>query len=271
MSAQNVRTRPLVLAALVALPLVPNRTRADEAADIKAVEAAGGKVQTIRLQSRTLYVVRMDGCPKAGEALAKLGTIGPGIEHLHLSRSGVTDDALKPVAGFTSLGTLDLSETAVTDAALAHLKKLPRLIQLELKKTKVSAEGLGQLNEFSRLMSVSVSPPALTDAGLKNLAANKELSNLTLVDGAGMTDTGFAVLGGFKELYAVRFDNCPVTAKALNALAARKRMCALAVTGVPLKPDVVAALKALKRRPTWTCQIPGTPRPTPPTGSTSAA
>ena len=234
--------RPLlVLAALLAAP----RARADEAADVKAVEAAGGKVQVLRLQTRTVYTVKLPGCATADAVLGKIDTIKEEIEFLNLERSGVTDAGLKAVAAFKALRFVDLSETAVTDAALEHLQKLPLLGQLELKRTKVSADGLKKLKDFPRVTSVSVSAPALTDAGLKNLAARKGLYSLWLSDGPDLTDAGFAALHGLPDLGGANFTNCPVTAKALEGFKGNVKLSGLSVAGTKLTAEHVAALKAL--------------------------
>ncbi len=46
---------------------------------------------------------------------------------LYLSRTQVTDEGLKQLAGFSKLQILDVSNTAISDAGIQHLKNLPAL------------------------------------------------------------------------------------------------------------------------------------------------
>jgi hypothetical protein len=83
---------------------------------------------------------------------------------------GVTDNALKHLAGHKSLGVLWLGGTAVTDKGLTHLAAVKSLRQLHLRDC-----------------------PGVTDASVKTLSQMKQLESLRL-DRTRMTRNGVAAL-----------------------------------------------------------------------------
>lgn len=128
--------------------LAVTAVRADDAEDkaVKYVESLGGKVER-DAQQPSKPVVRVV-----------------------LSRSKMTDEGLKELAGLKKLAQLDLSNTAITDAGVKELAKMKTLIWLDLAFTKI------------------------TDTGLKDLAGMKDLKTLGLAQVETVTKAGLADL-----------------------------------------------------------------------------
>ena len=88
------------------------------------------------------------------------------------------------LTGLKELGNnvaqLDLSKTDVTDAALKSVAKLERLVRLDLHQTKVSDAGLKQLSGLKNLRYLNLYGTQVGDAGLETLGGLKELRNVYL-------------------------------------------------------------------------------------------
>ncbi|MFN3189516.1 MAG: hypothetical protein ACE361_03250 [Aureliella sp.] len=81
-----------------------------------------------------------------------LGAFGAGTYQIDLSRSGVTLEGLRTLAG-RSVSILDLSETEIGDDALPVLGQIGSLFQLDLSHTNITADGLcrGDLSNVSEV------------------------------------------------------------------------------------------------------------------------
>lgn len=103
--------------------------------------------------------------------LSELAPIAQNIHTLDLSKSGVKDEDLAPLAGMARLTRLDLKRNALTDAALAHLRGLTELEYLNLYDTQVSDAGLEQLTGLKKLQKIFLFNTQCTAAGADRLRA----------------------------------------------------------------------------------------------------
>jgi hypothetical protein len=85
-----------------------------------------------------------------------------------LRRTGLTDAALKPLAGLKGLRTLRLSGN-ITDAGVVYLAQLGNLDELWLQDTKVSDAGVAHLRGLKKLKYFSVWGSPVSNAALEDL------------------------------------------------------------------------------------------------------
>jgi len=105
----------------------------------------------------------------------------PGLVHLNLRGTEVTDDMLAQVAGCKTLLRLHLEKTKVTDKGLAHLKGLTDLEYLNLYGTEVGDAGLANLEGLKKLKTLYLWQTKVTDAGVDKL--KKALPQLQIIRG----------------------------------------------------------------------------------------
>ena len=74
--------------------------------------------------------------------LVALKPVADLIVDAELARTKITDAAVKTLAGFSNLRSVDLSHTAVTSRGLAPLENLPKLESLNLTATEVDDSGV---------------------------------------------------------------------------------------------------------------------------------
>jgi beta-lactamase regulating signal transducer with metallopeptidase domain/Leucine-rich repeat (LRR) protein len=134
------------------------------------------------------------------------------LEHLGLL-GRMVEPALRPLAELKNLKSLSLThnwneECAVLD--LTFLDGIPKLASLTVGGTytlsDAAARRLGRHGQFRRL-SVDIS--ALSDAGLRDFAAAKQLEELYLAaarNAEKLTSAGLAALGALANLKTLRFD-----------------------------------------------------------------
>ncbi len=113
------------------------------------------------------------------------------LETLHLSNSGVIDDAwLRPIGRLTTLRDLQLSGSEITDAGLAPLGNLIGLAHLLICSPLVTDAGLAHLRPLTRLADLSFYA-RVSDAGLAGMQAAiptlKEVSQAQWVERTGQS------------------------------------------------------------------------------------
>ena len=122
------------------------------------------------------------------------------LEKLNLGGTKITGNGLKEVTILQKLTYLNLRYLPVTDADLWELAKLKNLTHLVLNDTQVTDEGLKKIVNLGKLIYLELKNdpengyvPQITDAGLKELAKLKHLTELYLY-GARVTQEGLAQL-----------------------------------------------------------------------------
>ncbi|MFM8272360.1 MAG: restriction endonuclease subunit S [Gemmata sp.] len=162
---------------------------------------------------------------------------------LGLFRTRVTHEGLGELANFNKLTSVWLSE--VTDRTLGVLREVHRLpvlgnaeaagngrpimpedvIRLNLDGTQVTDAGLRELAAFKNLTNLYLGGSPVTDAGLKELAVFKNLTTLTLHD-TRVTDDGLKELAPLKNLATLTVP-CRITDDGLKELAPLKSLTTL--------------------------------------------
>ncbi len=134
------------------------------------VTAAGGRVMPLADSSPLLSVdFRLTGEEATDEKIGSIGVVGTNIAHLDLSKTAITDEALKNVSELERLIKLDLHQTKVGDAGLGNLKGLKNLQYLNLYGTEVTDAGLKQLEGLKSLRNVYLWNSKATEKGAKAL------------------------------------------------------------------------------------------------------
>jgi len=141
------------------------------------------------------------------------------LETLELTRTTVTNDDLKHLAGLKKLRVLKLDwNRAVGDAGVAHLGKLTGLETLDLRLTKVTGKGLATLIGLKNLRHLDVNDSPVDDVGLKHISQLARLEVLN-IGGTKITDKGLHHLKGLKHLRGLTLEETGITNKGLNYLA----------------------------------------------------
>ena len=141
------------------------------------------------------------------------------LESLELTRTTVTNDDLKHLAGLKNLRVLELDwNKGIGDAGVAHLGKLTRLETLDLRLTKVTGKGLGALVRLKNLRRLDVSDTPVDDVGLKHISQLARLEVLN-IGGTKITDKGLHHLKGLKDLRGLTLNGTGITNEGLNYLA----------------------------------------------------
>lgn len=170
-------------------------------------------------------------------ALAKVPNL-PFTFGLDLERVGVTDAGLPHLARLRNLSALKLSR-GVTDEGMPHLAALPNLRELSLFDARIDNDGLKSLSSLKNLTGLvlgkgvtecvrtedgrrvnleALNRPWSTEAGLKELAALKNLEYLSLYN-VGMTDAALKELSGLTRLTTLSLGYARVTDAGLKTIA----------------------------------------------------
>ena len=160
---------PLLFATAAGAEKAEGSKRADNAALLRAVEKAGGKVRP-----------------------SERGVDEWEVE-FHLLGRDLADDGLKHVAALGSVVALNLRDTKVTGAGLVHLKELKSLRRLHLERTKVGDKGFENLAGLVDLEYLNLYSTKITDKALVHLTKLRRLRRL-YVWRTGVTDEGVARL-----------------------------------------------------------------------------
>lgn len=94
------------------------------------------------------------------------------IAHVRLSKTAVTDDDLKVIAGLGCVQHLDLGETGITDEGVRHLARIERLNGLRLSKTKITGEALKYLLRVPGLTYLNVDGTGVQESDLAIFAGH---------------------------------------------------------------------------------------------------
>jgi uncharacterized membrane protein/mono/diheme cytochrome c family protein len=133
----------------------------------------GANLRRIARDQPTLEIEFLHEGVVFGDAeLEQLIPIQNNLLRLNLSRSSITDDGLRHLAGMKNLRRLDLSTTSVTDAGLAHLAGLRHLDYLNLYETAVTDEGLQHLKNLSNLRRIYLWRTKVSNEGIEQLQAS---------------------------------------------------------------------------------------------------
>jgi internalin A len=179
-------------------------TRFEGLADLECLWLDHAHVTDIGLASlvklKKLVILNLNGNPGVtDEGVRFLSVSLPGLKHLMVGGTMVTDAGLAHLSGFHGLEGLQIpgQGAKITDAGLAHLAGLTHLEVLNLSDSGVTDAGLGSLRGLKKLRWLNLSGTSITDAGLEQLSARVGLEQLYL----GRTEVTDA---GLKHLYDLK-------------------------------------------------------------------
>lgn len=142
----------------------------------KPVTSVGGHVAPLSETSPLLAVdFRHTDKDVNDESLLGLKSLGNNVAQLDLSKTDVTDAALKSVVDLGRLVRLDLHGTQIGDAGVKQLSGLKNLRYLNLYGTQVSDQGLQSIENLKGLKDVYLWRSKVTPKGVKQL--QKKLPN----------------------------------------------------------------------------------------------
>lgn len=176
-----------------------------------------------RLAILTLLDTAIDDTTFAGVASL------PGLRHLHLDGSGVSDHGLGFLARCSQLNRFSAKNTSIGDATIESLGVARSLYLLEVGATKVTDKGLVRIGQFPNLVRLDLSECDVTDAGVASLGGLAQLTSLNL-DGTAITDSGVRQLQGL-SLEALGLANTDVSDVCLRYLAEMRHLGFLNVAG----------------------------------------
>lgn len=157
-------------------PAEPVEKAADAA--IQALRKRGIVVLPVSSESNylTLNFVSTDRAVDKDLELVK--PISKQLVGLKLGSTGITDQGLASIAGFSNLVKLQLDNTAITDAGLSNLSSLKNLRELNLVGTAVSAEGLMKLKQVASLRTIYLYKTQVVRSGWSELQKAFPLAKL---------------------------------------------------------------------------------------------
>jgi serine/threonine protein kinase len=117
--------------------------------------------------------------PPSADDLRKIPSC-PELRHLHLGKTGLTDEGLDGFSRLSQLRVLILCHNDLTDEGLARLGPLEDLIHLDLEGTRLSDDGLDALGAARDLEFLNLSETGVGDAGIARLAHLDRLHELRL-------------------------------------------------------------------------------------------
>ncbi len=169
----------------------------------------------------------------------------PGLKHLLLSGTNVTDAALTDLSAFTALEGLQIEgqSAKITDSGLAHLKRLTHLEVLNIAGSGVTDAGVGNLQSFKKLRWLNLDRTAMGDEGLRQLCELNSVRWLSL-RGTNVTDDGLESLSRLTGLEQLAVEGARISDDGLKHLYSMKSLKSLVVRGNEVTAEGVAALRA---------------------------
>jgi len=122
-------------------------------------------------------------------------------------------------AGLAKVTQLNFVDTDLADADLKDLAKYHLIKSLWIHRSpQVTDMGLKELAAIKQIKELSLGGPWITDSTLKELANLKQIVRLRLTDCPNVTDKGIQELSGMKELEYVYLYDSRVTAQGKSKL-----------------------------------------------------
>jgi uncharacterized protein (TIGR02996 family) len=192
------------------------------------------------------------GCPVTDPDMEYFTAL-PEVEKIDLTKTGITGQGLRHLAGLKRLHTLYIHQTRAVD--LAGLAGLPSLKELGANSLRgagpddrLTDEGAAALETLTGLETLDLAWAAVTDATLRRLAALKRLRALNLYGNDAITDDGLRHLAGLTELRILDLEDQPVTDAGLVHLRGLKELERLNLEGTRATVEGVERLLAFLPR-----------------------
>ena len=167
---ENVAASDLIKDDEDLLAVLAKRLSAPSKTQLLAAEKTGALVTQL---SERNPLVRAEFSSFASEiddtALSAFGNIKNNISHLDLSRTQITDTALKTAGALPNLTWLSARNTRVGDSGLKSLSNLKYLRYLNLSGTKVTDKGTVTLSQMKELDEIYLWASEVSDKGIADL------------------------------------------------------------------------------------------------------
>lgn len=190
------------------------------------------------------------------------------LTKLVLSRTQITDEGLKNIAGLIKLESLNLwGASKITDNGLFHLQNLINLTELDLASTnttnvgvsyivglknlkslnlwnvrQISDDGVAYLRYLINLTNLDLFNTQITNNGLPYVGALTNLKSLSLRDAVNVTDEGLGTLKDFKSLTKLDLRDTGITIGAVKEFVSyEKRVgdCRGIIDGISEKSSIL--------------------------------
>jgi hypothetical protein len=188
--------------------------------------------------------IAMFGEDIADRDLALLREV-PGLRHLNLTRTRISDAGLFHVSKLPALEILLLGGTDITDEGFEMLESLAELQQLNLTNTGITDRGLRSIGQFAKLEALWLDSTEVTDLTLELLAESTSLQLLDLRK-TEVTDCGLSHLRGLELLEELNLAGCQqITGRGLAELAGLRRLEWLGLDATGIDDDALRHLVGL--------------------------
>jgi uncharacterized protein (TIGR02996 family) len=174
-------------------------------------------------QDGRLRLIQMRLTDADVEVLAAL----PGLQHLDLYQTRITNRALRYLSGLTELRALEIGYNDIDNldalAGMTQLRELNLIGMYVLHRDgpsdwPLTDAGTVALSTLTGLESLCLSFNPITDVTLARIAGLTKLRKLELTDIASVTDAGLIHLRGLKNLEHLDVRNTAVTARGAKEL-----------------------------------------------------
>jgi hypothetical protein len=139
------------------------------------IEAAQKTYALVTQLSERNPLLRAEFSSFAGEiddsALGALGSLKSNITQLDVSRTKMTDSAMRAAGGMQNLTWLSARNTVVSDNGLKSLSSLKFLSYINLSGTNVTDRGLKDLSALKSLEEIYLWGSKVSENGVKDLRA----------------------------------------------------------------------------------------------------
>lgn len=169
------------------------------------------------------------------------------LQSLDLNESKVVGDDLQGLAGMTDLRELVIGETPnFTGLGLDALANMPHLRSLDLASTNVGDAGLKQLAAAKHITELYL-PPAMTDAGFESIGQMTGLESLVADESAAITGVGLKHLKDLRHLVDLYLNSTKITDEGLAAVSQIKSINLLSVRYTAITDDGLSHLSAMPK------------------------
>lgn len=148
--------------------------------------------------------------------------------------------------GITDLEHLTLSQTNLTDDAVPELVKLSSVNDLEVSWTYLSSAGISKLFAMPKLARLEMSGMTVTDQVLKAAANSKSLKSVSLRSTKGLTDLNICLLENSK-LEAINIESTGISDEGLKVLAKMPKLSFVSLGRSKVTMTGIANLLSLRR------------------------
>jgi hypothetical protein len=161
---------------------------------------------------------------------------------LTLSRTRITDEALKTIGRCSNLNYLSLRGADVTDQGLMKLGFIPNLWRLDIRDTRMTDQGLACLSQLPNLYALEINANQATPSGIDQMTRCRKLGYLVLHHA---NDEVIHSLNQLPQLTTLAVEGPEVTDASLEALLNRQRLEYLMLADCSISEEGIVQLKQM--------------------------